>query len=233
MPTALRRVLRPLRAAPGFAAAAVLTLALGIGANTAIFRVVHRLLLAPLPYPTGDRVVMVMRPVEGDAPFFASAVGGPLLEAWRARTRTVQSIAGASESLFGVRPDGSVDTIPSAAVTANFRPTLGVRPILGRGFTPADERADAAAASVAMISHALWQRTFRLPPPPPRQSAWPPAPASSRAPPAAAPAVTGAPRSRATSSSRARGREGRASAPRSPAIPIRPSRVCGGFAASL
>jgi putative ABC transport system permease protein len=141
--------------APGFTAIAVLTLALSIGANTAIFSVVHRLLLDPLPYPNGDRLVMPMR--ESEFPFRTS-IDVELLKAWKSRTHTVGTIAVAAEALFNVRPDGTMDTIPSAAVTANFLPTLGVRPILGRGFAPEDERQDQPA--VAMISYALWQRSY-------------------------------------------------------------------------
>jgi predicted permease len=146
--------------APGFTALAVLTLALGIGANTAIFSVVHRLVLSPLPYPEGDRIVMPMQVAagEGDVPLNASAEM-PRVAAWLARGHTVAEIAGASESMFSVRADFTVDTIPSAAVTANFLRLLGVRPILGRGFVNRDELPD-GAASVAMISHSLWQRSY-------------------------------------------------------------------------
>src|SRR5450759_2573513 len=61
--------------------------------------------------------------------------------------------------MFSIRPDGTVDTIPSAVITANFLPMLGVRPVLGRGFAREEERPDGQAA-VAMISQALWQRTY-------------------------------------------------------------------------
>ncbi|MEP6731069.1 MAG: ADOP family duplicated permease, partial [bacterium] len=141
---------------PAFTALAVLTLALSIGANTAIFSVVHRLLLAPLPYPNGDRIVMPMQ--ESNLPFRLS-VGTELVQAWQARTQTVSAVAGASEYMFSVRPDGTVDTIPAASITANFLPMLGVRPVLGRGFVMGEERADDQYA-VAMISHALWLRSY-------------------------------------------------------------------------
>lgn len=154
----IRFALRQFARTPGFTALAVLTLALGIGVNTAIFSVVHRLLLAPLPYPNGDRIVMPMR--ESDLPFRSSA-DAALIAAWRERSRTVASVAGVSELMFSVHPDGAIDTIPTAAVTADFLPTLGVRPILGRGFAPGDEQPGGAeAATVAMISHALWRRTY-------------------------------------------------------------------------
>jgi predicted permease len=146
---------RQTRKAPGFTAIAALTLALGIGANTAIFSVVRRLLLAPLPVPNGDRIVM---PVTEDPFGFKVSVGSDVVEAWRARTHTVEAIAGASEDAFGVSDDGAIDTMPMARITANFLPVLGVRPVLGRNFTAAEERQD--PATVAIISDELWRRTF-------------------------------------------------------------------------
>lgn len=141
---------------PSVTVIAVLTLALCIGANTAVFSVVHRLLLAPLPYPNGDRIVM---PIQGgDSPFRGSS-GTELARAWQSRAHTVGAVAGASEYLFSVRPDGTMDTMPSASITANFLPLLGVRPILGRDFSPNDELPNGQAA-VAMISYALWQRSY-------------------------------------------------------------------------
>ncbi|MEO5813697.1 MAG: ADOP family duplicated permease [Gemmatimonadaceae bacterium] len=137
--------------APAFTTIAVLTLALSIGANTAIFSVVHRLLLAPLPFPNGNRIVMPMQEYR--------SVDWELAQAWQARTQTVTDIAGASEDLYSVRPDGTVDTLPSALITSNFLPMLGVRPAVGRGFMRAEELPDGQAV-VAMISHSLWQRAY-------------------------------------------------------------------------
>lgn len=140
---------------PGTVTLAVITLALGIGANTAIFSVVHRLLLAPLPYPNGSRIVM---PVEGDDPSAPGSIGPTLARAWQARTHTVAAIAGASEALFSLRPDGTVDTIPIARITANLLPMLGVRPALGRGFVRGEEQDSMPA--VAMVSYGVWQRAY-------------------------------------------------------------------------
>jgi predicted permease len=158
----LRFAARQFRKSPGFTAIAVLTLALGIGANTAIFSVIDRLLLDPLPYPNGDRIVMPMQENDlfrGDARIERRGVNASLVEAWQARTHALEAIAGASEATFSVRPDGVIDTIPSASITANLFPMLGVQPILGRGFMPEVELPTDQVA-VAMISYALWQRMY-------------------------------------------------------------------------
>ncbi|HEX5973116.1 MAG TPA: ABC transporter permease [Gemmatimonadaceae bacterium] len=152
-----RFALRQVKGARGFTAIVVLTLALGIGANTAIFSVVHRLLLAPMPYANGGRIVM---PVGGaDAVFpFRDRPSAELMRAWLARTHTIEGIAGAAELMFTVQPDGSVDTITTAIITSNFLSILGERPELGRTFRPEEERT--SAPTVAMISHAMWQRAY-------------------------------------------------------------------------
>jgi putative ABC transport system permease protein len=141
--------------APAVTAIAVLTLALGIGANTAIFSVVHRLLLDPLPYPNGSRIVMPMQ--DGDR-FGLGAAGGDIVTAWHERSRTIEAIAGATFSTYDVRPDGTINVISNAWITSNFLHVLGVQPVLGRSFTPDEEREGGPA--VAMISHGLWQREY-------------------------------------------------------------------------
>jgi predicted permease len=151
----LRLARRQFIRAPGFTAIAILTLALGIGANTAIFSVVHRLLLAPLPYPNGNRIVM---PMAEDQRGLRTTIAGPVLAAWRARTHTVDAFAAVSTDWFSVRDDGTVEYMSSASVTASFLGVLGVQPVLGRTFTTDEERDGSAA--VAMISHGLWQRQY-------------------------------------------------------------------------
>jgi predicted permease len=137
--------------APAFTAIAVLTLALGTGANTAIFSVVHRLLLAPLPYPNGNRIVMPMPEDRG------RSIDWPLIEAWQARARSVEIIAGAAGGWFDLRPDGTISYVVSASITANYMQLLGVDPVLGRAFTADEERRN---APVAMIGFAMWQRAY-------------------------------------------------------------------------
>ena len=152
----IRFTLRQWRSSRAFTATALLTLALGIGANTAIFSVAHRLILAPLPYPNGNRIVM---PMEQDPRGILGSVDAKLLEEWQRSSRTIEEIAGAEEGtdLSSMQSDGSIDSIPYAAMTANFLRVLGVQPALGRGFTPAEERTGAA---VAMISYGLWQNRY-------------------------------------------------------------------------
>jgi putative ABC transport system permease protein len=140
---------------PVFTTIAVLTLALGIGANTAIFSVVHRLLLAPLPYPHGNRVVI---PMQVNA-LGLESVDLPLIQAWQAGARSIDMVATATKpGLFDVHGDGTVIPNPNAWMTANYLDMLGVGPVVGRTFSRAEEQSEAAA--VAMIGHRLWQREY-------------------------------------------------------------------------
>jgi putative ABC transport system permease protein len=151
----VRFATRQFTKAPAFTLIAILTLALGIGANTAIFSVVHRLLLAPLPYPNGNRIVM---PKWDDDNGFRGPAGWSVIEAWEARGKSVDMVAVASENWFDARPDGTINYIVEATITSNYMQVLGLEPVLGRGFTRDDERS--GAARVAMISYAKWQREY-------------------------------------------------------------------------
>jgi putative ABC transport system permease protein len=151
----LRFAGRQFRRNVGFTALAVLTLALGIGANSAIFSVVHRLIIAPLPFADGNRIVRLTL-MDGDR------LGGSpprhALLAWRDRARSTESIAAVSVHALFIQDFGDTqDTIP-AYVTSNYLSLLGLRPAFGRGFTVDDERP--GAAPVAMISYGRWQRQF-------------------------------------------------------------------------
>jgi predicted permease len=139
--------------APAFTIVAVLTLALGIGANTAIFSVVHRLLLAPLPYPNGNRIVMLTR-TEG-----AGGSGDVRLpiHAWRERAHEVDMIAAIAVQSNAVQNPVEDDTT-FAYITPNFVEMLGDRPALGRPFRDNDAHPDAPL--VAMISYGMWQRLY-------------------------------------------------------------------------
>jgi len=135
-------------------ALAVLTLALGIGANTAIFTVVHRLLLAPLPYPNGNRIVLLAVQNSGSGP---SSPNDRLVHAWRARARSVADFAAVRVDAILVQDTEEQDTI-TATITSNYLDLLGIHPLLGRGFTPAEELS--GASPMAMITYGLWQRRY-------------------------------------------------------------------------
>ena len=139
----------------GFTALALLTLALGIGANSAIFSVVHRLIIAPLPFADGNRIVRLTL-MDGDR--LAGMPPRNALLAWRDRAHSIENIAAVSVDALYLQDFGETqDTIP-AYVTSNYLGLLGLRPSIGRGFTSDDERP--GAAPVAMISYGRWQRQF-------------------------------------------------------------------------
>jgi putative ABC transport system permease protein len=154
----LRHGFRLLARAPGFTVVVVLTLALGIGANTAIFSVVHALLLRPLPYRDPERLVMVWQDL--------TARGGPDREWMTPGTfadmtirpdifDSVAAIRGWQPTLTG---QGDPEPLAGEQVSYEYFTALGVAPVLGRGFTPADD--GPGAGRVAVISHELWVRRF-------------------------------------------------------------------------
>lgn len=149
----VRFATRQFRKSPGFTAIAVLTLALGIGANTAIFSVVHHLLLAPLPYPDGNRIVKLVL-TNGD---FSQGPDRPTLQAWHARAHSFDMIAAVSVQSIMIESREEQDSV-HAFITSNFLQLLGLHPTLGRGFTPEEERPGGAA--VAIIGYGLWQRSY-------------------------------------------------------------------------
>ena len=162
----VRFALRHLARAPVFTAVTVLTLALGIGANSAIFSVVHRLLLDPLPYPNGQRIVALK--TVGSVGFLAAsasiapdAPGDPpsdLLQKWAERSRSFEQVAGVEPVFLSLMPDGRQDTVSHAFATANLLHLLGVRPALGRGFRRDEETP--AHRHVAMISTRWWHAAY-------------------------------------------------------------------------
>ncbi len=145
----LRYAVRQLRKSPGFTAIALITLALGIGATTAMFSVIHSVLLKPLEYRDPDRIALV---TEGATPIRAEE----LIAASRSYTE-LGTFAGGSEdmALSGV---GEPEVLKGARVSATFLNILGVSPLLGRSFLPEEDKAGAPA--VAMISAELWRRRF-------------------------------------------------------------------------
>ena len=153
----LRYGLRMLVKHPGFTAVAVTALALGIGANTAIFSVVNTVLLRPLPYKDPEQLMMVFEDSRAhgyprDTPTVANFID------WRDQNQVFESmaaIAGASFNLTGV---GDPERLGGYRVSASLFPMLGVSPQLGRWFTPDEDQA--GANRVVIMSHRLWQRRF-------------------------------------------------------------------------
>ncbi|HET7457335.1 MAG TPA: ABC transporter permease [Gemmatimonadaceae bacterium] len=152
----LRFAVRGLLRRPGFTAAVVATLALGIGANAAIFSVVNAVLLRPLPYADPDRLVMVW----GRYPDFGrTGTSLPDFIDWRAGATTFQQMAALHDVVFNLTGDGEPEQVKGYRVTANFFPTLGVSPALGRAFRAEEERVG-GDDDVVILSHGLWQRRF-------------------------------------------------------------------------
>jgi len=147
----LRRALR----APGFAAAAVLTLALGIGANTAIFSVVRTVLLQPLPYGNPDRLVMVWGALDRGETTWLS---GPEVRSYVEDTRVFSSVASYTSGSANLTGGQEPERVALAAVSPNLFQTLGVPPHAGRAFTGSDTAA--LIADHVVLGHGLWQRRF-------------------------------------------------------------------------
>jgi putative ABC transport system permease protein len=153
----LRQTLRRLRNAPGFTLTTVLTLAIGIGATTAIFGVVNGILLKPLPFPEPDRLVAVGHRSLAERNVDTHA-GAALYLTYREHNRTFESIALWRNSTDGVTGAGDPEEVTSLHVTHEFLPTLRVEPLLGRAFVAADD--ELGAPSTVILSHGYWQRRF-------------------------------------------------------------------------
>jgi hypothetical protein len=154
----LRYALRMLAKQPAFTAIAILTLALGIGANTAIFSVINAVLLRPLPYPNPDRLVLVR---ERTNIFDSGSVSLANYLDWRASQRGFTDLAlirRGDANLSGVGSDVEAERVGCARVTYNFLSVLGVPTEQGRDFRESDDVPH--CKKVALISDALWKRRF-------------------------------------------------------------------------
>ena len=148
--------LRVLRASPGFAAVAVLSLALGIGANTSIFSVVNAALLRPLPVTEPGRLFFVFNGTR-TSPWGVSSY--PDYIDYRDKNEVLSDLLTYSSITVSARSDDQTDLISGSIVSGNFFETLGLRAALGRTFT-AEEDKTPNALPVAVISHSLWERRF-------------------------------------------------------------------------
>jgi putative ABC transport system permease protein len=152
----LRYALRALRRQPAFTFIAALTLALGIGANTAIFSVVNTVLLTPLPYREPDRLVMLWETLK-QAPMVM--VSYPNFRDWRERTSSFEDLAVYNQfDQFNLTGHGEPERVRGALASGNLFTLLGVAPAVGRLFTPSDDRP--GADPVAVLSDGFWRRRF-------------------------------------------------------------------------
>jgi putative ABC transport system permease protein len=149
----LRYGARMLRTRPGFTIVAALTLALGIGANTAIFSVVNPLVFNPLPYPDPQRLVWVTNVFRGD-----ELVGVDMYFAYQDESKTFEHLAAYIAGTKNLRGQGEPEPVNFVTATASVFPALGVAPLLGRTFTP--EEAQPGAAPVVVLSYDYWRRRF-------------------------------------------------------------------------
>ena len=151
----LKYALRIILKNPFLAAVAVLTLALGIGANTAIFSVLNAVVLRPLPYADPERLVMIWETVPGND---KRSVAPGNYNDWRSQNGTFSDMAATFYGNFNLTGEGEPERINGATVTSNLTSVLGVSAQLGRTFQPTDD--ESQDAPIVMISNDLWQRRF-------------------------------------------------------------------------
>lgn len=153
----VRQAVRALGRTPGFSTGAVLTFALGIGVNTAVFSVFNGVLLTPLPYPDPDRITMVwmdnrLEHIREDITSY------PNYRDWRDQSSSYAQLASYTSANFTLTGADEPERLSGAEATANFFEVMGVQPVLGRLFTESQETPGSDA--VVVISHGLWQRRF-------------------------------------------------------------------------
>jgi putative ABC transport system permease protein len=151
----LRYGSRVLRKSPGFTIIALVTLALGIGANTAIFSILYGILLRPLPYKDASRLIVLR---ETTPRVGAVSVSYPDFLDWRALNTTFSEMAAVNSVGFNLAGIEQPENVSGQAVSANFLSMLGMRPLLGRDFEAAEDKA--GSATVVLLSYALWQSHF-------------------------------------------------------------------------
>ena len=155
----LRYSIRQLRNTPGMALLAILTLALGVGANTAIFTVIDSVLLRPLPYAHSDRLVFIGP--AGDKPSFGSTSWLNYKDV-QAQSKLMESVAGYAEDVSVLESKDTSVSVVAPRVTPNLFTMLGARPMLGRTFSEAEGQS--GGPSVVLLSEGLWRETFHSDP---------------------------------------------------------------------
>jgi len=151
----VRYALRQLGKTRGFTIVAVLTLALGIGANTAIFSVVNGVVLNPLPFPNSDRLVSMF---EEKPDFPRGSISYPDFLDWQRESRAFEAIAAYRWADGSITGSGTAEQVHAQHISATFFPILGVKPIIGRNFNADEDRR--GANPTALISQGLWKRKF-------------------------------------------------------------------------
>ncbi len=149
----LRYALRQLYRSPGFTSVAILTLALGIGANTAIFSVINGVLLNPLPFPEPEQLVTIH---ENKPNFEGGSISYPNFRDWQKDNRTFSAMAVARPYAFSLTGTGEAEQVNGEFVSSDFFPLLGVKPVTGRLFAPGEDQI--GAAPLAMVSEGFWKR---------------------------------------------------------------------------
>jgi predicted permease len=155
--TDLRYTVRTLRKSPVFAAAAVLTLGLGIGATTSIFSVVNAVMLRPLPYAEPERLVRIAEKNDklGFTTFSASVLN---YLSWREQARSFEQIGAIGGGGYTLTGRGDPEQLSGATITPSIMPLLGLQPVLGRGFQEGEDRP--GSAPVALVGEAFWKSHF-------------------------------------------------------------------------
>ena len=153
----LRFALRQLRRAPVFTIAAIACLALGIGANTAIFTVIHAVLVRPLPYPDPERLVMIWSSSESRHRE-RNTVSPADFQDWRAQSDAFERVAAIYDTRMNLAGQGEPLEVPVQYATADLFPLLGLTPLMGRTFSAAEDAPN--GAPVAVLGYGLWQRRF-------------------------------------------------------------------------
>ena len=155
----LRYGLRMALKSPAFTAVAVINLALGIGANTAVFSIVNGVLLNPLPFPQADQLVALG---ENEANFENGSISYPNFRDWQKDNRSFSSMAVSRVFSFNLIGAGEPEQIDGDLVSSDFFSILGVKPVRGRLFIAGED--EVGAAPVALIGEDLWRRKFNSSP---------------------------------------------------------------------
>jgi len=153
----IRYGVRMLRRNPGFAAVAILTLAIGIGANIVIFSVVNGILLKPLPFPDSRRVVTIWE-TDANRNVTRGMASAPEFLDWRDMNHVFQELSAYRALSFAITGSGDPERVWGSQVSGNFFRMLRVTPIVGRDFTPEDEQS--GHDQVVLLSYGLWQRRY-------------------------------------------------------------------------